>query len=89
MPFKIASNWASYTVELKKLSFSLWNDVLHYFIRQQSVTVSRGFFSKDYRVLFCVTVTSVQGDPAAHRLGYVDISSFSCEGYPETELMTT
>ena len=48
MPFKIASNWASYTVELKKLSFSLWNDVLHYFIR------TRGFFPRiiEYESLY-------------------------------------
>ena len=31
----------------------------------------------------------VQGDPSARRLGYVDISSVSYGGYPETELLAT
>ena len=30
----------------------------------------------------------VQGDPSARGLGYVDISSVSYRGYPETELMS-
>ena len=31
----------------------------------------------------------IQGDLPARGLGYVDISSVSYRGYPETELMTT
>ena len=31
----------------------------------------------------------IRGDPSARRLGYVDISSVSYRGYPETELMPT
>ena len=32
---------------------------------------------------------SLQGDPSAHGLGYVDISLVLYKGYPEMELMTT
>ena len=31
----------------------------------------------------------IQGDPSARGLGYVDISSVSYQGHPETELMST
>lgn len=42
------------------------------------------------RLLFvdCRLFTWVQGDPSACKLRYVDISSNSYGGYPETELMT-
>ena len=32
---------------------------------------------------------AVEGDPSACGLGYVDISSVSYRGYPETEMMST